>query len=326
MPESIKVGVLTEPGAAHVEIYLDCLANCTGVAEVAVAKSGADYRALLRDHHPDLVIVSLEADHAPAVIEAALQANAHVLAEKPACTRAEDFERLNTMAEARHRFLMLAFATRTSPLAQKARQLVRDGSLGKLYGASMIMLADQTRLKSPAYQKSWFASPERAGGGHLIWLGIHYVDILQFISGQKITRVCGFTGNAGGQPIRVEDSASVSLQFEGGMLATLQSGYYLDSGYQSQIALWGSNGWLRMDLDNGPLEWRLNSGGGVQSLPGGPQTTAPLYPAFVQAVVDAVRGRTAPPVTGRESLETLRAIFGLYRAAATGETQTLASN
>ena len=62
----------------------------------------------------------------------------------------------------------------------------------------------------------------------------------------------------------------------------------------------------------------------AESLPGSAQTPAPLYPAYVQAVVDAVRGRVPPPITGREGLATLRAIFGLYKAAETGQTQILA--
>src|SRR5579863_2561626 len=165
MLESIKVGLLTEPGAPHLDIYMECLANCSGVAEISVADSGGgafglaratlgkrfpeigtytDYRAMLRERRPDLAVISFASDHGPAPIEAALDANCHILAEKPACVRAEDFARLNGLAEVRHRYLMLAMATRVSPLAQRARELVRDGSLGKLYGASMFFLADQT--------------------------------------------------------------------------------------------------------------------------------------------------------------------------------------
>ena len=129
---------------------------------------------------------------------------------------------------------------------QKAKELIQSGLLGDFYGTEIHTIADQTRLKSPGYQSSWYASKEKAGGGHLSWLGIHYLDLIQFITGLKIRQVCGFVGNVGGQPIEVEDSAVLSLRFENGTLGTMQSAYYLQYGYQSQILIWGSLGWLRL--------------------------------------------------------------------------------
>src|SRR5260370_1397819 len=72
------------------------------------------------------------------------------------------------------------------PAAMKARELIQSGMLGKLYGVDMYTIADQTRLKNPEYQRAWYASKSRAGGGHLMWLGIHYLDLIQYISGDRI--------------------------------------------------------------------------------------------------------------------------------------------
>ncbi len=345
MAEKIKVALLTEPDGPHIDIYIDCLAASAGVAEIAVAdSSGAifdrvktktagrlpapreyrDYQALLREQKPDLVVAAYSADHAPAVIEASLNAGAHVLAEKPACVRASDFERLSKLATAKNRHLMLAFSTRMNPFVRKAHELVKSGALGKLYGASLFFVADQTRLKRPEYHKSWYASKDRAGGGHLIWLGIHYLDLLQHVTGQKVARVGGFAANVGGQPIRVEDSASVVMEMSGGMVATLQSGYYLDRNYQSQIRIWGSEGWINADLVSGePMQWHLNGKAGVEELPSNPTDVTASYPRFIQAAVDAARGASPAPVTGEECLSTLKAVFGLYAAAETGATQTI---
>jgi predicted dehydrogenase len=345
MPEKINVALITEPQGPHIDIYIECLAGSAGVGEVSVAdpsgaifervksklagKSGTvheyrDPQALLRERKPDLVIAAFSADHAPPIIEASLNAGAHVLAEKPGCVRAADFERLTKLAESKSRHLMLTFSTRMNPFVQKAHELVHNGALGKLYGASLYFIADQTRLRKPEYQKSWFASKERAGGGHLIWLGIHYVDLLQHITGQKVARVGGFAANVGGQPMRVEDSASVVMELDRGMVATLQSGYYLDRNYQSQIRIWGAEGWLSADLVAGtPLEWHLNSKPGVEQMPANPDAVTASYPKFIQAAVDAARGAGPAPVTGAECLATLKAVFGLYKAAETGVTQQI---
>src|SRR5215471_5639509 len=239
MPDQLKAALLTEVGGPHLDIYIDCIAAANGVSTVSVADAGGDtverarakiaprfgdvrgyhnVQDLLREQRPDLVIVAFSANHAPSVIAAALGSGAHVIAEKPSCTQAADFERLNELAARKQRHLMLAFATRMNPLVRKARQLVAEGAIGRLYGASLCFIADQTRLHSPQYQASWYASKQRAGGGNLVWLGIHYVDAVQFIAGQTVSRVCGFAANTGGTPISVEDSAAVVMEFAGGMV------------------------------------------------------------------------------------------------------------
>jgi UDP-N-acetyl-2-amino-2-deoxyglucuronate dehydrogenase len=345
MPPSLKVALLTGQGAPHLGIYLDCIAKTTGVQEVAVADPSGDifgeakrvlegrfgalplYRdrdRLFQERKPDLAIVSLAANDAPAAIKIALSHDCHVLAEKPACVRLEDFEYLADLSEQKHRQLMLAFATRMNPVVVKARDLVESGAIGRLYGASMYFLADQARLHRPAYQSSWVASKTTAGGGHLIWLGIHYLDLIQFITSRRILKIGGFIENVGGASTDVEDSAAVSMQLDGGLLATLQSGYYLDRNYESLIRVWGSEGWLKADLVSGfPLEWHSNRDGKTETFATSPDDQSSAYPHFIQAVIDASLQGTVPPVTTRESLQTLKAVFRFYEAASHGVIQQL---
>jgi predicted dehydrogenase len=196
----IRVGIITEPRGPHLSIYLKAFATTRGIERVAIADASSttfkdaktalgsrgatletftDYRKMLAEFRPQLALVTLAADHAPEPILAALESGCHVVAEKPACVRASDFERAVRLAESKQRNLMLAFANRRLPPALKARELVQSGMLGKLYAANMYTIADQTRLKNPEYHKAWYASKARAGGGHLMWLGIHYLDLIK---------------------------------------------------------------------------------------------------------------------------------------------------
>ena len=350
--KGIRVGIITEHRGAHLGPYFGSLARCTGIEKVALADPSresfpkarellgerfpdlatfADHRAMLDKFNPEMVLVSLEPHHSPEPIEAALAMGAHVLAEKPACVRLEDFERMEARARSKDRRLMLVLANRNSPLVQKARELIESGYLGKLYGSQVYLLADQTRLTRPEYQRSWRASKARAGGGHLLWLGIHYIDLIQYMSGQSVRQVAGFYGNVGGQPLDVEDAAVVALQFDQGMVGTLQSGYYLDRGYQTGFKVWGSRGWLRFELDPNapPLEWYSTADGAPEGVQTFEDTTGFMsdgisqYFPFVQAAVDASRGDAAAPLTAAEGLQVLRVIFGAYHAADTGRTQTI---
>ena len=102
MAESIKVGVITEPTGAHLELYLNALAHCEGAEQVAVADSTGQtfdkakeilsprfpdlrtYRnnqEMIREISPQMALITLEAHHSPQPIKMALEAGCHVLAE-----------------------------------------------------------------------------------------------------------------------------------------------------------------------------------------------------------------------------------------------------
>jgi predicted dehydrogenase len=326
------VGLISDPAGPHLQIYLETL-RLDAIGDVAIAdKSGGifdrakqtlaqrtirtfrDPAEMLQSVRPQLVLVALESRLAPDAIRIALEHDAHVLAEKPACVRASDFVPLVDLAGKRNRHLMLAFATRLQPTAQRARELVADNVIGRPFGVTAHYIADQKRLTRAEYQRSWFASRERAGGGHLAWLGIHYVDLIQFVTAQKIVEVSALTANAGGQPLEIEDSAAVSFRLDGGGVGTLQSGYYLDRGYHTGITVWGTDGWLRFDPGSDRLEWsRKGSEAKAEMLP-----KVDAYPALVRAAAESAQGTRSPIVTGRECLRDLQIVFGAYDSARSG--------
>ena len=169
------------------------------------------------------------------------------MTDKPGCVRLADFEKVARLAESKNLELMLGLTNRTNPAARKARELVESGLLGKLYGTSVHLVADHTRLTRPSYWTRWVASRERAGGGKLIYHGIHYLDLVHYIAGDTITEVTGFAEKVGDQPVELEDSAVLSYRLSRGTVGTLNTGYYLPEGYSTLVKVWGSLGWLRFD-------------------------------------------------------------------------------
>ncbi|MBK9168090.1 MAG: Gfo/Idh/MocA family oxidoreductase [Bryobacterales bacterium] len=335
---TIEVGLITHRDGPHLSAYIEGLAKTPeagavylcdpdGATEAAVrkgigAKLAGSYRSpreLFRARKPALALITMEAKLAPPAIAAALDAGCHVMAEKPACVRAEDFEPLAAKANASRRHLMLALSNRVDPVMQEARRIVQSGQIGKVYGMELHTIADQTRLTRTAYHQSWMAQKSRGGGGHLIWLGIHWLDLAMFIAGSRITGVAGFAGNVGGQPIDVEDSAAVALRFANGTFGTMTSGYYLDRGKQLFIKVWGSEGWLEVNHQTeNPLEWYSSKEGARRYTPPDGPTG---YTPFVQHVVRAAADLETPVLTPDESLHVLRTVFAAYRAAESGASQ-----
>jgi predicted dehydrogenase len=342
MPRAIKLAVLTNAEGAHLGAYFPALAQTAEAEEVVLAdpsgvtfeqarkalgkKLKATYKdvpTLLTKEKPHMALVSMEARLAPPLIDAALEAGCHVLCEKPSCVRAENFESLVKKAERNHRHLMLALANRVHAPVREARRIIKEGLLGKLYGLEVHLVADQSRLKREAYRREWYCSKARGGGGNLIWLGIHWLDLALFITGHKVKKAAGFAGLVGGQPLDIEDSASVALQFDDGTFGTMTAGYYLDRGYQSHLQVWGEQGWLRLaSMEELPLEWystKDRKRAEIQRYEYPKEQRS--YTPFVRAAVRASAGLEPAPITGAEGLHVLRTIFAFYEAAKSGRTQ-----
>ncbi len=337
-PAPAEVAILTHADGPHLSAYIEGLALAPEVSKVyladpaseAMARKGLgaklagvypSHKELLAAHKPLLALIPMEAKLAPPVVDAALNAGCHVMAEKPACVRAEDFAPLVAKANAKKLHLQLAFANRIDPVFRHARGLIAEGTIGKLYGMEMHLIADQTRLTRSAYHKTWTAQKSRAGGGHLIWLGIHWLDLASFITGSRITRITGFTGNVGGQPIDTEDSAAVVFQFANSTFGTLTSGYYIDKGKQGFFKFWGASGWIEINQENtaAPITWQVHGKPVQHWKPAEPSG----YTPWIRHVVRAALGLETPVLSPDESLLALKTVFAAYRAAETGRAQTI---
>ena len=340
------VAVITNDEGAHTDQYFTGLAESAETEAVFLAdtsgktvaaarkilglKLKATYSStseLFARHKPTVVLISLESKLGAEAINASLDAGAHVITEKPATLSIAEFAPLAKKAADKKLLLMFGLTNRLNPLVQHARGLIRENKIGKIYGTELHLVADQTRLGVPAYHQTWFAHKSRAGGGHLIWLGIHWIDLAMYLTDSPITQVSGFIANVGGQPLDVEDSAVLSLKFANGSLGTMTSGYYTDKGYHSHIKIWGSQGWIEINLHGGETPFRYYS-----TVDGNPEVKTYVAPAnapaggyttFVARSVRAALGLEAPPVSNDDSVRIIQTMFTAYAAAETGRTQQI---
>lgn len=339
----VNIGIVTEPGGTHLDLFAKGLAKCPEVGTVAIADASgksfemvraalgplagglrtyASHREMLSALKPDLAIVTVEPRNNPALVEDALKANAHVLCEKPAAVRLSDFERVAALAESRQRLLMMAMATRGNPSVREAKRLIDLGWFGKVYGVSMTWIGDHTRLTTRAWQESWYSHKERAGGGKLGFHGVHYLDLIHHLLGDRIVRISGLCRNVGEVPIDVEDAAVVALEFSKGALGTMNVGYYLDKGFSNYVHIWGEKGWIRFDPLS-PLRWESTHA----DAPKGEQSFsyAGPDPAYDVMMADIVKGFSGgrPFMTTAESLHVTRVVFAGYKSSETNRTQSV---
>jgi predicted dehydrogenase len=284
--------------------------------------------AILENDAADLAIVSLIAAHAPPVVRRCLEHRLHVMVEKPACTHPDQFAPLVALAEKQGRNLIVPLARRLSPWVQEARRLVDGGAFGRIYALRGGVIADQTRLHPPDGKYDWTFSRTLAGGGHLIWLGIHWIDLMTYITRSSVVEVQALTGVVGGAPIDVEDLALVNLKFENGAYGSLTSGYLLDVPYQLDLSLWGSDGWLRFGAaDQHRLEWHSKPVGLADAVTRQVTYSGSEFPNYTPWIERTLRCCTnngkRPPITGSEALNALRVVHAAYTSAETGRTVAL---
>lgn len=188
-----------------VEIYAVCDINEQRAREKA-DKYGAEkyykkYQDLLID--PDIDAVSIctwNNSHAEISI-AALQAGKHVLVEKPLCKTVEEaLEIEEAVQESDEKTLQVGFVRRFGTNTQVLKKFIDSGDLGEIYYAKASCIR---ALGNPG---GWFADKERSGGGPLIDLGVHVLDLCWYLMGKpKVKSISGNTYNKLGNRSNVEN-------------------------------------------------------------------------------------------------------------------------
>jgi predicted dehydrogenase len=181
--------------AVHVEALRRLGVDVLGVVgstpdRAAEARLGNVYRSfdeLLGNDRVDVVHLTTPNHlHYPQVKEV-LAAGKHVVCEKPLALTAAESGELVDLAEAAGVVNCTNFMARFYPLAQQARSLVREGSLGEIWNVRGSYLQDW--LLRPT-DWNWRLEPERAGDLRAIGdIGSHWLDLVQFVTDGRIVEV-----------------------------------------------------------------------------------------------------------------------------------------
>jgi predicted dehydrogenase len=160
----------------------------------------------------------------------------HVLCEKPLGMSIDETEKMISICKAEGVMLGTSFMMRFLAQHQAALQMLKDGQLGKpVYGRA------QLSCWYPPIEGAWRQDPASGGGGSLMDMGSHCIDLLEMFFG-KIKSVSCFINNSV-HPYKSEDSAIVSLFFENGAMGTVDTYFCIpDNSSKNILELYGSMG------------------------------------------------------------------------------------
>jgi predicted dehydrogenase len=232
-------------GVEVVAVYGANLEKVSHLGQQYGAAGYQDFEAFLAHRPMEMVIVGSPSGlHAQQGILAARQA-LHVLVEKPIATSVEQSAALIGACEKAGVKLGVIFQDRFKPQARLLKQLIEEGSLGR------ILLAE-ARVKwyrDPEYysKSRWRGTWELDGGGALMNQGVHTVDLLLWLLGD-VTRVHAWTASLR-HSIATEDTALALLEFRSGTLATLLATTAAYPGYPRRIEITGTEGTVVFEND-----------------------------------------------------------------------------
>ncbi len=232
---TIPEGIIPAPNAELVCVYDANQDTNAAVADEFGVPAAENMDELLRCEAQVVYIATPASLHALHVRQCA-DAGKHVLCEKPLGLTVAEGEQMVARCADKGVFLGTAFMMRFSAQHREALRLIEEGRLGRLvYGRA------QLSCWYPPMDGAWRQDPSLGGGGSLMDMGGHCIDLLEMYMGE-VTSVWCHTARLI-HDYASEDSAVVHLRFESGAMATVDSFFCIpDSSSRNALELYGSKG------------------------------------------------------------------------------------
>lgn len=263
---------------------------------------------------------------------AALNAGCHVLCEKPMAMNTEEALKMKEAAEKNGKLLMIGFVRRHGNDAAAAINYINKGHLGDIY------YAKATYLRRCGFPGGWFGDKSRSGGGPLIDLGVHVIDLSRYIMGcPKPVTVFGATFNKIGarshimttewqsetvveEPIfTVEDLATAMIRFDNGAVLQVEASFNLNiKNNCGDIIFFGDKAGLSLS----PFELYTEYNNQLADIVPHGNNDFDFGRDFKREVknfTDAINGKAQCIATADDGVELMRILDAVYLSAETGK-------
>ncbi len=341
--EKVRVGIIGSAFSSnlHAEalaevseavIVAACSPNRAHVEEFAqrwkIPATETDYRKLVRRNDVDAVVIGIPNDQHRPVVVAAAEAGKHVILEKPIAHTLEDADAIVKACQ-KHK-VMLGYAETIcfSPKYARAKKLVEEGAIGKLY-----MVKQGEKHSGP--HSDWFYDVERSGGGALMDMGCHGIEWARWMYGKprprSVVAHCQRVLHTG--RTRGEDNSVVILEFEGGGIAVIEDSWAKPGGMDDRIELYGTEGVVYCDLLRGSSMETYSAKGYGYAVEKAGETKGWTFTVFEETHIygfphemrhfmRCILNHETPIETGDDGRATLEIIYAAYESAGTGRKVT----
>jgi predicted dehydrogenase len=272
--------------------------------EHGISRVHATYADVINDPEVDAVYIPLPNSHHCEWTIVALRAGKHVLCEKPLASNAAEAQRMAKVAKEKGRFLGEAFHYRYHPLAERVREIIRGGSLGRL-----LHLKGSFSVPRPPTDNRY---DWNLAGGATMDLGSYPLHMLREFSG-LMPRVLKASAKTG--PTNIDVAMAVDLEMAGGASARMECSMEPHEAPGAMFTAMGDRGELTVVNPVAPHQGNrltLQTRDGITQETVAGDTT---YTCQLRAFVERIHGEMTFPTDGAEGVINMRIIDAVYRAA-----------
>lgn len=274
-----------------------------------------DIDELLSDDDIDAVYIStppyLHCEHTCLAAEHGLD----IVCDKPMATNPAECEKMIDACEANRVALQICFLFRFHSCFIKIKNLIAEGKLGQVVQARMPILK-----YAPKEEGAWRREPKKAGGGSIMDIGAHSIDLLRYVIGSEVTKVSAFCSNRIFQ-YGTEDTGIVMMKFEDGAFAFTDTSFATSTEGDIVFEVYGSEGSVIVYNDDG---WKIKTYIGSESNIE-PSQYEDLYQFQFEHFARYLNGDEKAVVTGIDGLKTSKIIEAAYESDRTGKTMKTSS-
>ncbi|HVD91884.1 MAG TPA: Gfo/Idh/MocA family oxidoreductase [Vicinamibacterales bacterium] len=269
-------------------------------------KSYADYAAAIHDPAVDAVVVAVPPKFHLDLTLRALDAGKHVLVEKPAFPRMQDYRTVRDARDRVKRVVLVGENDHYKPLAVSLRTLIAEGIVGELVFAHFTTIAK--RLKSA---DDWRNDESMAGGDAFFEEGIHWLHFANSL-GPEITMARGFRPSASREgPDTRAKSMMVAFRYDNGAVGSLYYSREVPSLLMGMrlSKLFGRDGIITFE-SNGLFIFARGRGLPRLVIPGVPDFRG--YKAMYRDFIGAIRDGRAPEMSVERAMDDHRLMDQIY--------------
>jgi predicted dehydrogenase len=270
-----------------------------------------DYAAAIADPSVDAVVVAVPPRFHLDLTLQALAAGKHVLVEKPAFMRMEDYETVRAARDRAGRTILVGENDHYKPLAVALRRLVAGGAIGEMVFAHFTTIAH--RLKA---HDDWRNDESMAGGDAFFEEGIHWLHLAGSL-GPAIVSAHGFRPSVSTEgPDRRAKSMMVAFRYDNDAVGSLYYSREIPSLLRGLrlSKIFGRRGIITFE-SNGAFILVRGAGGPRVLFPGVRDIRG--YQAMYRDLVRSIRGGGAPEMSLERAIEDQRLMDQIYSSAAT---------
>jgi len=276
---------------------------------VGVRKLFTDYKELLKEPEIDAVVISLPTYLHLECAKKAAEAKKHIFLEKPIARNVEEAKEIISAVQKNHIKLMVGYPLRFNPTFRKAKEKIESGILGDIELAHAIYISSgpffhRAEGYTPSPVPEWWFNKELTGGGALMDVGCHLINLLRWYFGE-IANIKGHFGHRFNMDF--EDSATCLAKFKSGTIAVINVGWFSQD-FLLEVDLFGSVKCESVRVI--PSNSFLNT---IQMLTRGISKLHRPHYAELQYFVDCLIQDLEPSPSGEDALKDLEIIKQAYK-------------